>query len=348
MFPTSFTDHVVENYTQPGDPVLDPFAGRATSLFSAATRGRPAVGIEINPVGWVYGQTKLHPSPRDEVEARIVQLSKEAAELPTGLVDQLPPFFRRCFSEPVLAFLLTARRSLNWREQPVERTLMAFILIYLHGKREASLSNQMRQSKAMSPDYSVRWWRERGFSPPDIDPERFLATRVYWRYAKGVPAVCSNELLLGDSSHLMEEISKRVATGAQKPFKLLLTSPPYYGLTNYYYDQWLRLWMLGGPDRPTSTRHIHKRKFESWPVYTDLLSTVFKKCFEAMDQDAYVYVRTDARDVTFTTTLDVLRNCFPHWNVTIIPRPFQRPTQTALFGDKASKPGEVDIILEGP
>jgi hypothetical protein len=225
---------------------------------------------------------------------------------------------------------------------------MAFILIYLHGKRDASLSNQMRQSKAMSPDYSVRWWQERGLTPPEIDPAVFLTSRIHWRYAKGKPAVCSNGFFLGDSSHLMHRIAKRVATGNLKPFRLLFTSPPYHGVTNYYYDQWLRLWMLGGPDRPLSTGHIHKRKFESRSVYTELLSAVFKKCSEVMDQGGYVYVRTDAREVTFTTTLQILRNCFPQWTATVTPRPLQRPTQTALFGDKTSKPGEMDIILEGP
>ncbi len=348
MFPTDFSDQVIEVHSKPGDSVLDPFAGRASSIFSAATKGRPATGIEINPVGWVYGQTKLHPASQMAVQARIEQLAKEATTLPPSLIDSLPPFFRHCFSESVLLFLMTARLSLDWRRRRVDRTVMGFILIYLHGKRGAALSNQMRQTKAMSPDYSVRWWKQRGLIPPQTDPAEFLSTRIRWRYAKGKPLVCASKILLGDSSRLMDRIENSVATGVQQPFRLLFTSPPYCGITNYFYDQWLRLWMLGGPDRPARTDDIYKRKFESSVLYHDLLSTVFDKCSQVMAEDACVYVRTDARQPTLKTTLSVLRKSFPRWKLTTIARPFRGPTQTALFGDKASKPGEVDIILEGP
>ena len=51
MFPSAFCDVVVERYCKEGGTVLDPFAGRGTALYSAATRGRHALGIELNPVG---------------------------------------------------------------------------------------------------------------------------------------------------------------------------------------------------------------------------------------------------------------------------------------------------------
>ena len=38
---------------------------------------------------------------------------------------------------------------------------MALLMIDLHGKRESALSNQMRQTKAMSPQYAIGWWKER-------------------------------------------------------------------------------------------------------------------------------------------------------------------------------------------
>ena len=59
MFPLEFAFDVVHKYSKPEQLVLDPFAGRASSVFAAATQERYGLGIEINPVGWVYGQTKL-------------------------------------------------------------------------------------------------------------------------------------------------------------------------------------------------------------------------------------------------------------------------------------------------
>ena len=97
MFPVSFATQVVKEYTKLGDCVFDPFAGRATSLFAAASEGRFGFGIEINPVGWVYGKAKLQTAERQDVEGRIRWLghmSKNycaaARKLPTFSLVLLP------------------------------------------------------------------------------------------------------------------------------------------------------------------------------------------------------------------------------------------------------------------
>ena len=40
--------HLIKHYTKPGDMVLDPFAGAATTLLAAALLGRKATGYEID------------------------------------------------------------------------------------------------------------------------------------------------------------------------------------------------------------------------------------------------------------------------------------------------------------
>ena len=58
MFPIEFAFDVVERHSQKGDWILDPFAGRYSSIYAAATQERYGLGLEIHPVGWVYGQAK--------------------------------------------------------------------------------------------------------------------------------------------------------------------------------------------------------------------------------------------------------------------------------------------------
>jgi hypothetical protein len=64
---------------------------------------------------------------------------------------------------------------------------MALVLVYLHAKKGGGLSNQLRQSKAMAPNYAIEWWSERKFAPPKIDVVEFFRQRIAWRYAKGIP-----------------------------------------------------------------------------------------------------------------------------------------------------------------
>ena len=345
MFPLEFAFNVVRRYAKPGQLVLDPFAGRASSVFAAATQKKEGFGIEINPVGWVYGRTKLNPAPQPVVEKRLttlISMSKESCKQ----FSKLPEFFKMCYSDRVLTFLLTARDELNWQRDCVDRTLMAFLLIYLHGKLGEGLSNQMRQTKAMGPNYSVRWWQEHGRKPPEIQIEDFLLQRIRWRYAKGLPTVTpESKVELGDSTEILPNLVKKVNCGEQRKCSLLFTSPPYQGITNYHEDQWLRLWLLGGDPKPGYAEKKHKGKFLSKVSYRELLESVFKCVSKLMSEDGTVYVRTSAREFTFNSTIEILRKYFPCWKEKIIPKPFGRKTQTHLFGDPAKKPGEKDIIF---
>ncbi|MHB1680830.1 MAG: hypothetical protein ACYCTB_10060 [bacterium] len=67
-----------------------------------------------------------------------------------------------------------------------------------------------------------------------------------------------------------------------------------------------------------------------------------------MKDNSTVYVRTDRREFTLKTTLNILKKHFPNHEIKTINRELKiyTKTQTKLFGDKSMKPGEVDIILE--
>lgn len=347
MFPVAFADEVVRTYTRPGHVVLDPFAGRGTAIFSAATQDRSAIGIEINPVGYVYAKAKLSPATQDEVERRLDELG----DLATQFKDEarrLPRFFHRCFSHQVRRFLVAARADLNWRREKIDRTAMALLLVYLHGKLGTALSNQMRQTKSMSPQYAIRWWDEHGHEPPDVDPVAFIKARLPWRYAKGAPEASGGRMYLGNSIKKLARLRQDVTVGLLARANLLFTSPPYHAITNYHYDQWLRLWLLGGP--PNALRNGNGRggKFEARAAYRLLLERVFTEAVELLDEDATIYVRTDSREFTYRTTLAVLRRTFPDKRLVEIRRPMLRPSQTRLFGEgsgPAETNGEVDLIL---
>lgn len=346
MFPTDFADRVIDRYTQPGDAVLDPFAGRGTAVFSAAHMGRRGFGIEINPVGWVYAKTKLRPATRGRVEQRLREIGELASEC-QAKVAHVAPFFKHAYAPRVRAFLMAAREELKWRHSRIDRTVAALLMVYLHGKRDASLSNQMRQTKSVAPDYAVRWWRERALKPPILDPVEFMLKRLEWRYAKGLPEFQDSRVYLANSASFLPVIANVVTGKGQRRASLLFTSPPYFALTNYHYDQWIRLWLLGGPahSRRTPGNHEVRGKFESAKRYEQLLRSVFEASAQLLGRKAVVYVRTGRDAVTYSTTRRVLKEIFREKTLTSVARPYTRPTQTSLFGDPGRAEGEVDLIL---
>ena len=347
MFPSAFAGDVIARYTEVGDAVLDPFAGRGTAPFAAASTGRVGLGCEINPVGWVFAAAKLRPALEAPVLERVRQIGLDARRVPVS--RRLPPFFVACFTPRVRRFLLTARAQLDWRYSAVDRTLAALLMVYLHGKREASLSNQMRQAKAMSPPYAVRWWRERGLSPPDIDPVAFMTQRIRWRYAHGCPAASLSHVHLGDASRQLLRLGRRVRDARCPRPRLLLTSPPYRGVTNYRYDQWLRLWLLGGRSDPLSLPRgqvaAQPGRFYAAAAYRSLLHTVFTRAAALLAPDATVYVRTDYRPVTLDPTVEVLTKVFPHHRLHQNLHDLQTPNQTRLYNNLALRAAETDLVL---
>lgn len=345
MFPTHFSDAVVSEFTQPGDSILDPFSGRGTAIFSALASDRIGIGIEINPVGWVYAKTKLNPAPPARVIARLLEINEEASTF-TRAAEKLSDFFHYCFAPVTRQFLLAARAKLDWKKNQCDRTLMSLLLIYLHGKQGQAFSNQMRQTKSMAPQYSIDWWKKRNMTPPEIEPVNFMLKRINWRYAKGAMEENGSEAFWDDAVTRLPMLGKWIAErGLSKP-SLLLTSPPYFAVTNYHYDQWLRLWLLGYSEDTKKKLGPHQGRFIDASSYTQLLCKTFSSASKVLDDNATVYVRTSNSEFTRETTRQALLEAFPNKSLVEYCQPFNKPTQTHLFGDKTPKAGEIDFVMQ--
>jgi len=341
MFPVEFAFDVVQKYSNEGDYILDPFAGRGSSIYAGGVLGRNSLGIEINPVGWLYGKVKLHPASKEKVISRLYEINSKR-HFYAKRIEKMPEFYRMCFCDDVLKFLLTARTYLNWQTNNTDSTLMAIILSSLQGKRGEGLSNQMPMTKSLAMQYSVKWWKDKGMKkPPQINSYDFLLKKIEWRYAKGTPLISTDCMVkYGDSTELIDKLSNE-----GKKYSLLFTSPPYCSITDYHIDQWLRLWVLGRNNSNISTKEKYKDRFINKIEYSSLLTNVFAKCSKMMKKNATVYIRTDARDFTLNTTKNILKKYFPDYRMSINDEPVKKRTQTEVIGNRSLKKGEVDIIL---
>lgn len=343
-FPLEFAAKAIEEYAPRASRVLDPFAGRGTSIYTAAALGREAIGVEIHPVAWIYGETKLHPASRNSVLRRLAEISSATGTYQRKIKD-LPEFFRVCFCDDVLNFLFAVKDRLKWRTNRVDRTLMAFVLNDLHNNIGQGLSNQMKQTLAMSPEYSLRWWRKNGRdNPPRVDPQTMLRKKIEWRYAKGVPEFqARGKIFHADSEKKLRSIKNQMHQ--KQKFSLLLTSPPYWSVVNYHSAQWLRLWVLGGDPAPKYVNRKNRDRFLSKEKYKNLLLSVFSQCADLMKPNAVVCVRTDAREFTLGCTRKVLQECFPNHRQKA--KNTKSPSlQSAVYKNAPEiRLGETDIVL---
>ena len=150
---------------------------------------------------------------------------------------------------------------------------------------------------------------------------------------------------LGDSTERSRDVHERAQTLSLPRASLLLTSPPYCGVTNYHYDQWLRRWVLGGPPNALVTSGRYRGKFYDQQKYKTLLFNVFSRWKPLLSKEAVIYVRTDHREMTLKITTEVLRGVFPAKRMFRYPRRIEKPTQTHLFRNKIKESAEVDVLL---
>jgi len=104
--------------------------------------------------------------------------------------------------------------------------------------------------------------------------------------------------------------------------------------------------MLGGAGNPLSLKEQHKNRFNNKNEYYNLLNSVFENCSYLMKKKSTIYVRTDIRQYTLETTINILKRNFPNHKMRKIYENIDKRTQTDVMGNSSLKRGEIDIIMQ--
>ena len=336
MFPPSFAYDAIVHLTDVGEQVLDPFCGRGNAPFTATVLQRRSVGVDINPLAWLYTIVKLRPAPEP---SRILRRLEELIRA-QRMADRRSrsKFETMAWAPNVRAFLRAARRELDWKNCIVDRTLMAFVVLHMQDKKGQGMSNALWPTIACSAQYAVRWWTTHEMTrPPCVDPKQVLEDKIRRRYAHGVPKQSEGTAVLGDAQcHL-----KRMQT---IDAGLLITSPPYRGVTDYWNEHWIRLWMLGHRMRKDWGRSA---KFENGEKYRGLLKGVFSEAKGHLKDGAAVLVRSDRRRQTARTCLEVIRETWPDEEVFVRFSAAEAVGVSVLHGRGGSRANEMDFLIPG-
>ncbi|WP_157271689.1 DNA methyltransferase [Azohydromonas aeria] len=242
MYPLDFPLRVLKQYGHRGDWVLDPFCGRGTTNFAARLLEMPSVGVDSSPVAAALAQAKLAFAEPCEVVTAARSILAEA-DAPCAVPEG--EFWRLAYHERTLVQICQLREALMVEcRSPAQILLRAILLGALHGPRPKGqpsyLSNQSPRTFAPKPKYAVKFWNERDMRPPEVDLIAIIQTRAE-RYLSVPPPQVDGQVRLADSR-------EPTTFHDLPPARLVVTSPPYYGMRTYLPDQWLRLWFLGGPD----------------------------------------------------------------------------------------------------
>lgn len=288
-FPPGLPRYLIEQLTEPGDVVLDPFSGRGTAPLEACLSGRHGVGVDLNPLASMLSSVKLDPPTLEQTLERLAEL--EASYVPQPVGDRAPPEIRMLFEETTtLPQILHMKASLDPTDR-TDRFLLASLAGILHGNHTRDvvssrcLSVSMPNTFSMSPGYLSRYITEKALVRPPFDAFEKLRLRMHFEFAEGVPAL-RGSAIRGDARAL----SKLIAPGSAK---LIVTSPPYLNVVRYGKFNWIRLWLLGESvsdvDRSLRVEATDRRLALSdrmrFKGYCGFLKTVLTECAQVLRDD---------------------------------------------------------------
>lgn len=247
MFPAKVAHQFIQQYSRPGEVVLDPFSGRGTTPLQARVEGRKAIANDLSPLAYVLSQAKTGPPTWDEANDFVDEIESAFKASKQGELD-VSPDIRMLYHDTTLAQLCFIRERLLAKEittwSRAEFMLAGSLAGIMHGgwRRDGSsqyLSVSMPNTFSMSPTYVEKFIREKGLKKLEQDVFERLRDKLARLYLDEITGDC------GVAHH---QDAATLLTGtelAPGSVDLVVTSPPYLQVVNYAQSNWIRLWLLG-------------------------------------------------------------------------------------------------------
>lgn len=277
----------IECFTKPGDTVLDPFLGGATTLVEALAIGRHAVGVDISRLAVFLAKVKTLLLRHDELESildwainvtpnlspcKTVERHWEWSE--AGYQVNLPWRFRKLAEQAI-----NGSDALPERLQPVARCIVLKTLQW---------AVDCKKRLPTAADFRVQIIE---YAASIIDGFKSLAEQVSSLGSK--PATI--EVCHGSVDDINTLPSKLLF---ESPPKLVVTSPPYPGV-HVLYHRWQVLgrretpapfWIADCQDGQGSAFYTFgdRRNQRHEELYFDKLLTAFSAIRKVVRKDAYI------------------------------------------------------------
>ncbi|MCS7095310.1 MAG: DNA methyltransferase [Thaumarchaeota archaeon] len=243
-FPPSLARYFIQRFSKRGSVVLDPFSGKGTAPLEACLLGRIGVGNDLAPEAYVLSRAKVRAVGVEEVQEWV---RRNRSFIESYNSSDAPEEVRVFYSRSTLKQVLAVKELLSEPESDVDLFVTAVMLGILHGSSSESLSVRCSHSFSMSPWYVARSARKSGLKKPERNVPDCLLRRTTRVLADGLP----------QTKGFATNVDARSLPLPSQSIDLIVTSPPYFNMQTYAWDNWLRLWFLGHDYKEVAKRLFH-------------------------------------------------------------------------------------------
>jgi len=263
----------IQAFTEPGDLVYDPFAGRGTTAVEAALLGRRVASNDINPLSRILAEPRLDPPDPEAAAARLEQVPRGGAG--AGAPD-LSMFYHPDTEAEVRAlrawFLTRAGRG---GEDGVDRWLRMVATNRLTGHSPGFFSvYTLPPNQAASARNQRLINRRRGQAPPYRDTHALILKKTRQLQNGLTRAELDNLRTAAASARFLTGDARRTPGLEDAGVALTVTSPPFLDVVQYAADNWLRCWFNGLDADAVASGLTMARTLSAWSA---VMGEVFRE-----------------------------------------------------------------------
>lgn len=264
---------LIEGLSEAGETVFDPFCGSGTVLLEAALAKRKAVGTDVNPLGVALARFKTErvtPEERQQwfrAAESVAEFAEERRQARAGPLKRYPQHERQLFDPHMLLELDSLRGGIaDLKNRKVQEALRLVLssLVTKVSRRSGDSSGRVGP-KRLAGGFAIRMF---------VDRTRELIAQSE-EVARLQPAL--------RPAHAVEADARRLKPIAARSADLVVCSPPYPGVYDYFDHHRLRLSLLGLRGSRFERSEIgSKRELErqdsALDVWMDDLEAVLRSC----------------------------------------------------------------------
>lgn len=268
---------MVEQFTNPGETILDPLCGVGTIPFEACLQGRIGIGNDLSELAYVVTLPKLQKPHLNECALVLEKLRKFIIENKDsdiirrdvlkykgfGFNGELSTYFHpETYKEILCARRYFANRIAHLTSP--EALVFSCLLHVLHGNRPYALSRKSHPLTPYAPtgDYIYKSLIEHCKAKMELSYNK----GKFERYVPG-------KAILGDYKKI-SDLGIKVDS--------IICSPPFADSIRFYMQNWMRLWLCGWEEKDYKTAdnlfldQKQKNNFDVYYSFFEMCSEVLK------------------------------------------------------------------------
>ena len=298
---------LVEQFTEPGDIIVDPLGGVGTIPLEACLQGRIGISNDLSELGFVVSKAKLEkPEYNDCIivleklkdyistnrkSNRISELSAKYTDF--GFNGKLSTYFQ----EDTFTEILCAREYFTQRIYDLssaEAMVFSCLLHILHGNRPYALSRNSHPLTPYAPtgDFVYK------------NVVEHIKNKLNISYEKGdFSTYCGGRSIFGDYNNLRKTDIKADA---------IICSPPFADSIRFYMQNWMRLWLCGWEAedyKNAEERFLDQKQKKDFDIY----KSFFVMCYDILKPNGKVMLHLGKTDKVDMAT-ELSKRAMPFFN----------------------------------